>query len=97
MTYILSALTLILQLIEDVNNNTTAIGKIIAWLEQIVPLIITEVKTVLPMVQNVIDALKNSDAITPEQFDALDKLEAQTDAAFEAAAKASGAPDDTTA
>lgn len=94
MNAILSAITLILQLVEDVNDNTTAIGKIIAWLEQIVPLVVTEVETVLPMIQNIIAALKSSDAVTDAQLAALDTLEAQTDAAFEAAAKAAGAPAD---
>lgn len=96
MTAVLSALALILQLVGDVSSNSTAIGKIIAWLEQLVPLIITEVETVLPMVKNIIGALKNSDAITDDQLEALDKLEADTDAAFEAAALAAGAPIDPT-
>jgi hypothetical protein len=37
-------------------------------------------------VQNIIDALRNNNVVTPEQLTALDDLEAKADADFEAAA-----------
>ena len=62
-----------------------AITSIIDLLVKILPTLVKEVQDVAPLVQNIIDALRNNNVITPEQLDALDVLEAKADADFEAA------------
>jgi len=63
-----------------------SIMTVITTLEQWLPTIIKEVQDVAPLIQNIVSALRSNDAITQEQLDALDALEARIDAEFEAAA-----------
>src|SRR5690242_14824884 len=74
-------------------NSSSAIAKVINTLVQAVPIIIQEVKDMVGPVQNIIAALRSNSAITPEQLDQLDTLEAQLDANFDAAAAAAQAQD----
>lgn len=77
---LLQALTLIAP-----GANTQLIAQIINILMALIPILIQEYKDLLPIVQNVITALQQSDDITDEQWDALDAMSAQYDAEFEAA------------
>lgn len=92
-----STLTLVITLISDlipsISSDTSAIGKIITALEQMLPAIIAEVKALVPIVQNIIAALTNSSGVTAAQLTALQALDAQCDAAFEAAATTEGDPE----
>lgn len=65
---------------------SSAITSIITALTQIIPVLIQEVEDVVPIVKNIISALQSNTAITPDQQAALVALDAQVDAAFEAAA-----------
>lgn len=64
----------------------SVIVTIISTLETLLPTIVKEVQDVAPLIQNIINALRNNSAITPEQKAQLDDLEARYDAEFEAAA-----------
>ena len=66
--------------------------EIIAALIQIIPIAVQEAEELVAPIQNIITALKSSSGVTATQMAQLETLQAQTDAAFEAAAKASGAP-----
>ena len=82
---LLAALTVISQIAGSLGT-PSAITSIIDLLVKILPTLIKEVQDVAPIVQNIIDALRNNNVITPEQLTSLDDLEAKADAAFEAAA-----------
>ena len=71
-----------------------SIAAIITALEAIIPVATSEIATVGPIIQNVISELQSNAAITPDQTATLTALDAQVDAAFEAAATAAGAPVD---
>lgn len=71
--------------------STAIIDKILAALIQIVPIIASAATSFLPTVNNIIASLQNS-TLTPAQVTALAALNAQVDAAFEAAATAAGDP-----
>lgn len=73
--------------------NTVLIADIIQALVQIVPVLVQEYKDLAPIVAGIIDTLRGNTAITPEQLAALDVLDTQTDAAFDAAAVAAAAED----
>ena len=72
---------------------STAITSIINALVQIVPALISTIEDVVPMVKNIIAALQSNTAVTPDQLAQLQALDAQVDAAFEAAATAAQAED----
>jgi hypothetical protein len=82
---LLAALTVISQIAGSLGT-PAAITSIIDLLVKILPTLIKEVQDVAPIVQNIIDALRNNNVVTPEQLTALDELEAKADADFEAAA-----------
>lgn len=88
------ALTLLAQVAPQLGGaNATLISQIVSGLIALVPLLIKEYQDAIPFVQNVITLLKSNNQITPEQLTALDILETQIDAAFEAAAAAALAED----
>lgn len=88
------ALGLLAQVVPQLGGaNAVLITQIVNGLIALVPLLIKEYKDAIPFVQNVITLLKSSNQITPEQLIALDVLETQIDAAFEAAAAAALAED----
>lgn len=83
----LQALLIMLgQIIPSMSGNVGIIATIIEALTKIVPLVVSEVKDVTPMVKNIIAALKADPAVTADLLTQLDALDAQCDAAFEAAA-----------
>jgi hypothetical protein len=69
-----------------------AIMEVITTLQSLISTATAEVKAVWPQVQDIIAVLRSNDAITQEQLDALDKIEADADAAFEQAASDEGLP-----
>ena len=89
-------LTTILALIEQLvpaSTSAALIEKIIAVLIQLIPVIVQEYKDLLPIVQNIITALKSDPSTTAQQLATLEELEVQYDADFEAAAAAAQAED----
>lgn len=86
-------LTLIGQLLPAVGASTPAIQTIINALVGIVPALFREAMDMVPIVQNIIAALKNNPATTAAQMVTLNDLDAQCDAAFEDAVAKSQASD----
>lgn len=82
---IVALLTVIAQIAPTLGAGST-ITNIINTLVSLLPILVKEVQDVAPHVQNIINALRGNDNITPEQLAALDALEAKADAEFEAAA-----------
>lgn len=87
-----AALTAILSLIQQVLPFATGasggglVTSIIKALQTWLPIIATEIQTLGPIVKNIIASLQSSGvALTDEQKATLTQLDAQTDAAFEAA------------
>lgn len=70
------------------------IASIINALTVLIPVLIKEYNALVPTVKSIIATLKGNPEATDEQLDALDKLDADADAAFEAAAAAAQAEDD---
>lgn len=68
-------------------------ANIIGILQQIIPIAISTEQALVQPIQNIIAALKASGAVTTDQLDALDTMEAQLDAAFDAVAAAATAAD----
>ena len=89
-----AAITLLLSVIASIAGTAGAptIATIITALTNILPFLIQEVTAVVPLVKNIIAALKGNDQITQDQLDQLTALEATYDADFEAAAAAYGDP-----
>jgi len=83
-------LTLVAKFVPAVAANETLISDIITGLEQALPTITKEYQDVMPLVENIIAALRGTDGITQAQSDALDALEITIDAEFDAAAKDEG-------
>lgn len=86
-------LTLIGQLLPAVGASSAGVQNIINALVAIVPPLIKEAMDMVPIVQNIIAALKNNPATNEAQLVTLNALDAQCDAAFEAAVSASVAND----
>lgn len=74
------------QLIPLIGTNSALIDEIINTLIAILPEIVTEVETLIPPIKNIIAALSTDPATTAAQMTTLQQLDAQADAAFEAAA-----------
>lgn len=85
MSGIIIALLAVLAQIAPSLGVPASITAIITALEAMLPTIIKEIQDVVPLVKNIIGALKDNNEITQEQLDALDALEAKLDAEFEAA------------
>lgn len=95
MNAVLSVLiTLLGKLVPAIGANADLINTIITALEQIIPVLVQEYKDLVPLVQNVIAALKGTDGITQDQWNALDALEVQIDAEFNQAAADEGLGND---
>lgn len=78
-------LTVLAQIAPSLSSSGT-ITSVIKTLVELLPVLVKEVQDVAPLVQNIINALRDNNVITPEQLAALDELEAKADAEFEAAA-----------
>ena len=90
---VLVLLTLIEGMLATITNPTVVmIDKFIAALAAIVPTLANSIPAAVTSVENIISALKTSGNVTPAQMASLTALDAQVDAAFEAAATAAGAP-----
>ena len=80
--------TVLLTLLGDLAplvTSSSEIGTIISGLETYLPLITTEASDLITPVQNIIAALQGNSAVTADQLAALRALDAQADAAFDAA------------
>lgn len=83
---ILALIQQVLPLISGATNAGSLIASIIKALETWLPIIISEIKDLYPIVKNIIEALKSKDIVlTDDQKSVLQKLDLQTDLAFEAA------------
>lgn len=81
------------QVVPLIGGNSSLISTVIQALVQLVPLLTQEFKDLLPIVQGIIADLKGNAAVTPDDMATLDALNAQVDAAFDAAAAAATAED----
>lgn len=72
---------------------TPAVAELITALIQLLPTLVQLGEDLVPAVKNIIAALSANPATTAEQLDRLQQLDAQVDAAFEAAAAAAEAED----
>lgn len=82
-----TALTLLADIAPFIDDSTE-IGKIIGFLETAIPWVAQEASDLLQPIQAIIAALKNNGAVTPDQITSLQALDAQVDAAFDAALSA---------
>ncbi len=88
------ALSLLEQLLPQLGvANAPLVEKIVEALVALTPVLVKEYQDVLPMVKNVITALKGNTSITADQLTALESAETQLDASFEQAATAAQAED----
>ena len=84
------AIQAILGILQLIAPNATAdlITKIITALEVWVPIIVQEYAALKQTVLNIIAALRGNGAITTDQLDQLDPIEAQLDSDFDASSAA---------
>jgi hypothetical protein len=87
LTIVVTLLQTILSLIPQITDSK-GVNQVVATLLQIVPYAVKEAQQLLPMIQNIIAALSAKDGVTADQLAALKALDAQVDAAFEAAVTA---------
>jgi hypothetical protein len=87
---VLSMLTTLLPLITS-SGNADMIESIITTLANLMPNIVAEVESLVPVVKNIIAALQANPATTESQLAALQLLDQQCDAAFESAAASTDA------
>lgn len=85
-----AALTAILTLIQQIlplatGTSSSLIATIIQALQSWLPIIFGEIQSLYPIVKNIISELQNKGDLTDDQKTTLQQLDAQTDAAFEAA------------
>lgn len=85
---ILSMIEALLPLILQSSDKAAQIDNIITALQKWLPIIGDQIVALSTGIKNIIFALAADPSTTPDQFAALQQLDAQTDAAFEAAAKA---------
>lgn len=71
----------------------SSIAKVIDALVALIPAVIQYAKDLYPTIKNVIATLRGNAAITSEQMDQLDAIEAKADADFDAAVAAAEAED----
>lgn len=90
-------LPLLAKLIPLAAGNSSIITTIVNGLVQVTPVLIQEYQDVLPFVKNIIATLKGDDTTTQAQLQMLAALDAQVDAAFDAASAAAQAEDGSTA
>lgn len=89
MNVIVSSVLVLLQQLLPLASTASVVGQIISTLLQIVPILVKGYKEMIPVVQNIINALSDNPATTEEQLKSLRALSETVDKAFEeAAAKA---------
>lgn len=97
MSAIINSVLMILQLLLPNIGGKANVAGIVSALATLVPAIIKEYQELLPIVKNIIAALKNDPATTAVLLAQLKQLDAQCDAAFEDAAAAATAEDEAAA
>ena len=87
--------TALLALVQTVVPGASAgvIGQVIQVLTALIPVIVNEYQALAPIVKNIIGVLQQSDDVTDQQWDDLDAMSAQLDAAFQAALATAKAQD----
>ncbi|MCW1991137.1 hypothetical protein ABIE85_001859 [Bradyrhizobium diazoefficiens] len=93
MTAMLTTILSLISALVPAGTNAALIEKIVAALIQIVPVVVKEYQDLVPIVRNIIAALKADPSTTAAQLEQLQALEVQWDAEFEAAAAAAIAED----
>jgi hypothetical protein len=86
-----SVVTLLTQMLPLIGGSSDALASIVAALVNLIPAEIQEAESLVPEVKAIIAALASNPAATSTQLQTLAALDAQVDAAFEAAATAAGA------
>jgi hypothetical protein len=87
-----SVVTLLTQMLPLIGGSSDALASIVAALVNLIPAVIQEAESLVPEIKAIIAALASNPAATSIQLQTLAALDAQVDAAFEAAATAAGAP-----
>ena len=87
-----SIVALLTEILPTIGAAGTSVETVISVLMQLIPVAVQEGETLVAPIKNIIAALSGNDAVTPAQLTTLQALDAQVDAAFEAAAAAAGAP-----
>lgn len=89
-----TALSLLAALLPELGvSSNSMVEKIIGWLQGIMPTIAQLGQAAIADVQSIIASLRNgTTALTPDQMTALDTMQAQADAGFEAVAATDGYP-----
>ncbi|GAB9224792.1 hypothetical protein ACFLEY_21765 [Bradyrhizobium sp. YCK136] len=93
MTAMLTTILSLISALVPAGTNAALIEKIVAALIQIVPVVVKEYQDLVPIVRNIIGALKADPSTTAAQLEQLQQLEVEWDADFEAAAAAAIAED----
>lgn len=93
MTAMLTTILSLISALVPAGTNAALIEKIVAALIQIVPVVVKEYQDLVPIVRNIIAALKADPSTTAAQLEQLQQLEVEWDADFEAAAAAAIAED----
>jgi hypothetical protein len=79
--------------IAGITSQVAVIGKIIAALTELYPVVVKEYEVLAPIVKGIIAALSANPAATAEQIAQLKVIDKQVDDAFDAAAAAAEAED----
>ena len=85
-------LSMVSDFLPAITSGAVAADSTVTALEQIVPLAISTGTALLPAIQSIIASLTGGATLTAAQLATLQALDAQCDAAFEAAATAAGDP-----
>lgn len=89
----MNAVLLLIQALIPAGTNAAMIEKIIAVLVDLYPIIVRSYHDLVPVVKNIITALRADPSTIPEQIDALDAFEAKLDADYEESAALAAAED----
>lgn len=83
---------IVLQLVLSIagKSSSSEIDNIVTILEEWLPTLLKEAEDLVPVVQQIITTLQGNSTLTDDQKSAIDALNAQVDADFDAAAKATG-------
>jgi hypothetical protein len=87
-----SVVSMLSQMIPLIGGSSDVLASILGTLINLIPVVVQEVASLFPEVKAIIAALASNPAATSTQLQTLAALDAQVDAAFEAAATAAGAP-----
>jgi hypothetical protein len=87
---IVGLLTALLPMLKTAGSDT--LDWVITALINFLPVLGSEIQDIATPIKNIIAQLQSNTNVTPEQMQQLEQLDAQTDAAFEAAVAAAGTP-----